>query len=96
MAIGDLPYFLVYGYEPGTVAMSHYRIVEGKPVTGSPDRHLAAGGGSVSDQGVDDNLRLFGVPYRIVGIYETCQGMEESGGVVTLRTPKSSCRSSAR
>ncbi len=33
---------------------------------------------------MDDTLRLNGVPYRIVGIYETGQGMEESGGVVTL------------
>ena len=35
-------------------------------------------------KGVDDTLRLYGVPYRIVGVYETGQGMEESGGLVTL------------
>ena len=34
--------------------------------------------------GVDDILRINGAPYHIVGIYETGQGMEESGGVVVL------------
>ena len=33
---------------------------------------------------MDDTLRINGQPYRIVGIYETGQGMEESGGVVVL------------
>ena len=32
IAVGDVPYFLVYGYDSGTVAMNHYRIVEGKVV----------------------------------------------------------------
>ena len=30
----EMPYFLVFGYHPGSIAMDHYRIVEGKPVTG--------------------------------------------------------------
>ena len=44
----------------------------------------AAAAADALKKSVDDTLRIYGVPYRIVGIYETGQGMEESGGVVTL------------
>lgn len=84
VAVGDIPYFLVYGYPPGSVAMNHYRIVEGKPVTAAKQIAIGRRGAEALDLGVDDTLRLNGVPYRIVGIYETGQGMEESGGVVVL------------
>ncbi len=87
--IDNIPYFLVYGYEPGSVAMTHYRIVEGKPVTGSKQIALGRRGADALKLGVDDTLRVYGVPYRIVGIYETGQGMEESGGVVTLEDAQS-------
>ncbi|MEZ4730957.1 MAG: ABC transporter permease [Caldilineaceae bacterium] len=82
--VDSIPYFLVYGYEPGSVAAAHYRIVEGKPVTGAKQIALGRRGAEALKLGVDDTLRVYGVPYRIVGIYETGQGMEESGGVVTL------------
>lgn len=82
--VDTIPYFLIYGYEPGSVAMSHYRIVEGKPVTGDKQIALGRRGADALKLGVDDTLRVYGVPYHIVGIYETGQGMEESGGVVTL------------
>jgi ABC-type antimicrobial peptide transport system permease subunit len=84
IAVEDSPYFLVYGYDPGTVAMDHYRIVEGKPVTGGSQIAIGRRAADALSMGVDDTLRIFGTPYRIVGIYETGQGMEESGGVVTL------------
>lgn len=84
IAVGNTPFFLVYGYEPGSVAMEHYRIVEGKPVTGPKQVAVGRRAADALDKRVEDTLRLNGVPYRIVGIYETGQGMEESGGVVTL------------
>ena len=84
IAVGNTPYFLVYGYEPGSVAMGHYRIVEGKPVTGAKQIMIGRRAADALKKRVEDTLRLNGVPYRIVGIYETGQGMEESGGVVTL------------
>ncbi|MEZ4673973.1 MAG: FtsX-like permease family protein [Caldilineaceae bacterium] len=82
--VDNIPYFLLYGYEPGTVAMTHYRIVEGKPVTGPKQMALGRRGAEALNLAVDDTLRVYGVPYRIVGIFETGQGMEESGGVVTV------------
>ncbi len=84
IAVGNTPYFLVYGYEPGSVALEHYRIVEGKPVTGAKQIAIGRRAADALKKRVDDTLRINGAPYRIVGIYETGQGMEESGGVVTL------------
>ena len=84
IAVGNTPYFLIYGYPPGSVAMSHYRIVEGKPVTADKQVAIGRRGADSLKLGVDDTLRLNGVPYRIVGIYETGAAMEESGGVLTL------------
>lgn len=81
--VDNVPYFLIYGYEPGTVAMTHYRIVEGKSVTGPTQMALGRRAAESLKLGVDDVLRVYGVPYHIVGIYETGQGMEESGAVVT-------------
>lgn len=81
--VDNVPYFLIYGYEPGTVSMTHYRIVEGKPVTGPGQLALGRRAAESLKLGLDDTLRIYGIPYRIVGIYETGQAMEESGGVVT-------------
>lgn len=80
----DLPFFLIFGYDPGTTAMAHYRIVEGKPVTGPKQIAIGRRGADSLKKGVGDTLRIYGIPYQIVGIYETGQGLEESGGVVTL------------
>ena len=84
IAVGNLPYFLIYGYPPGSIAMEHYRIVEGKPVTVAKQIAIGRRAADSLKLGVDDTLRLNGVPYRIVGIYETGAGMEESGGVLVL------------
>jgi ABC-type antimicrobial peptide transport system permease subunit len=84
IATDEMPFFLVYGYQPYSPAMGHYRIVEGKPVTGPKQIAIGRRAADSLKKGVDDTIRLYGVPYRIVGLYETGQGMEESGGVVTL------------
>lgn len=84
IAVGNTPYFLIFGYDPDSVAMEHYRIVAGKPLSGDKQIVIGQRGADALSKQVDDTLRVNGVPYRIVGIYETGQGMEESGGVVTL------------
>ncbi|MFN8488562.1 MAG: FtsX-like permease family protein [Caldilineaceae bacterium] len=78
------PYFLIFGYASDSVAIQHYRVVDGKPITGPKQIIIGRRGAEALSKKVDDTLRIYGVPYRIVGIYETGQGMEESGGVVTL------------
>ncbi len=80
----DLRFFFAFGYEPTSLAVRHYKIIEGKPASGP--RQIALGRQAAEDlkKGVGDVLRLYGTPYQIVGIYETGQAVEEGGGVVTL------------
>ncbi|MEM7534953.1 MAG: ABC transporter permease [Chloroflexota bacterium] len=84
----DLPFFIVFGYDVDSVAVRHYRVTEGKPVTGSGQLLIGQRAAESLSLGINDTLRVYGEPYRIVGIYETGQGMEESGGVVTLEDAK--------
>lgn len=77
--VDSVPYFLIFGYDVDSVSIKHYRVVEGKPITGPQQIILGRRGADALKLGVDDTLRIYGVPYRIVGIYETGQGMEESG-----------------
>jgi putative ABC transport system permease protein len=84
IAAEGMPFFLLFGYEPDSVAVEHYRIVAGKPLTGKRQIVLGRQAAESLRKGVDDTLRLYGAPYKIVGLYETGQGMEESGGLVTL------------
>jgi ABC-type antimicrobial peptide transport system permease subunit len=84
IATEEMPFFLLFGYPPGSTAAQHYRIVEGKPVTGPKQIALGRRAAESLKKTVDDTVRLYGVPYRVAGIYETGQGMEESGGLVTL------------
>ena len=80
----ELPFFLLFGYELGSTAMDHYRVVDGKPVSGPGQIIIGRRATESIDVTVGDNLRLYGTPYRVVGIYETGQGIEESGGVLLL------------
>ena len=80
----DLPFLLMFGYDPGSTAVAHYRLVAGQPVKAPGQIVLGQRAIESLKKGVGDSVRIYGQPYRIVGIYETGQGMEESGGVVTL------------
>ena len=77
-------FFLIYGYPPTSAATRHYRIVEGKPAVA--DGQVVLGRSAATDMrlGIDDTINLVGAPYRVVGIFETGQAMEESGALVTL------------
>ncbi len=78
------PFFLIYGYPPNSAATQHYRIVEGKPAVSANQVVLGRAAATDMKATLDDTVRLAGTPYRVVGIYETGQGLEESGGLVTL------------
>ncbi len=84
VSAADLPFLLIFGYDPGSTAMAHYRLVAGQPVKAPGQIVLGQRAIESLKKGVGDSVRIYGQPYRIVGIFETGQGMEESGGVVTL------------
>ena len=81
----EMPFFLVFGYQPGSAST--------RPTIGS-SRASRSPGRSRSPSAAAPPTRSrrrwttpcgsTACPIEIVGIYETGQGMEESGGLVTL------------
>jgi len=84
-AVGDLPFFVVFGYPPRGYGIHDFRIVEGEPLTANRQIILGRVAAENLDKHVGETLRLFDTPFRIVGIYETGVPFEDGGGVVSLR-----------
>jgi len=88
--IDDSAYLFIFGYNPEGFAIDHFRIVEGQTlgeahgVRGEPlilGRRMAQ---SMNAQ-VGDALRITGRAFRIVGIYETGNALEDGAAVVPLQ-----------
>jgi ABC-type antimicrobial peptide transport system permease subunit len=86
MTTDQIPYLLVFGHDPEGFAIEHFKIVEGEGLTSRSSREIIIGkvAADVLDRGVGDSIRMYDSAYRIVGIYETGQALEEGGGVVSL------------
>ncbi|MGL4649341.1 MAG: ABC transporter permease, partial [Caldilineaceae bacterium] len=54
IAVGNTPYFLLYGYAPNSVSAAHYRIVEGKPVQGPRTIAIGRRAADGMELGIDD------------------------------------------
>lgn len=87
----DIPLFFVFGYPADSFALDRFQIVEGEGLD-SPAAHnargtpvmLGSGAAEALDKQVGDSLRLTDTVYRIVGIYQTGDGLEDSGCVLRL------------
>ncbi|MFB0537323.1 MAG: ABC transporter permease [Anaerolineae bacterium] len=77
-------YFMIFGYDPQGFAIEHFKIVEGEGLSGSKQVIIGKIAAENFKKGVGDSLKLFGSAFRIVGIYETGDGLEEGGGVMSL------------
>jgi putative ABC transport system permease protein len=77
-------YFMLFGYDPQGFAIEHFKIVEGEGLSDSKEVIIGKIAAENFKKGVGDSLKLFGSAFRIVGIYETGNGLEEGGGVVSL------------
>ena len=77
-------YFMFFGYDPQGFAIEHFKIVEGEGLSDSKQVIIGKIAAENFKKGVGDSLKLFGSAFRIVGIYETGDGLEEGGGVVSL------------
>jgi ABC-type antimicrobial peptide transport system permease subunit len=84
-AVGDLPFFVVFGYHPRGQAIRDFRIVEGAPLTANRQIIIGRVAAEALDKRVGQTLRLFNGSFRIVGFYETGVPFEDGGGVVSLR-----------
>ena len=87
----SVPFFFVFGYPDDSFMLSRFQIVDGVSLD-SREAQQAHGtpvilGGSAADtldKVPGDTLRIQDSVFRIVGIYETGQGLEDSGAVLPL------------
>lgn len=77
-------YFFLFGYDPQGFAIEHFKIVEGEGLSDSKQVIIGKIAAENFKKGVGDSIKLFGSAFRIVGIYETGDGLEEGGGVISL------------
>jgi ABC-type antimicrobial peptide transport system permease subunit len=95
-------YIFLFGHDPNGFSVAHYRIVEGQALAEataapSPARRGLQGKSIVLgrqaaerlDKQVGDTLRITGSAFRVVGIYETGDGFEDGGAVVSLEEAQS-------
>jgi ABC-type antimicrobial peptide transport system permease subunit len=90
----DSPYFFIFGYDPQGFAIDHFRVVEGQTLAGAHrvrGKPLLLGKSAAEsmEKAVGDSLRITGGTFRIVGIYETGDGLEDGGAVISLEEAQS-------
>lgn len=81
----EVPYFVVFGMEPNTFGMVHYKIVEGQPLARERQTIIGKTAARIFKKRVGDYFRIQDTAFRIVGVYETGQGVEDMGAVVSLK-----------
>ena len=87
-----VPYFFVFGYPEDSFVLGRFKIIDGvglddpeaQRMRGKP-LILGASAAEIMDKQPGDSLRLIDSIYRIVGIYETGQTMEDSGALLGLQ-----------
>jgi len=84
-SVGDLPFFVVFGYHPQGYGIRDFRLVEGEPLTANRQIIIGRVAAENLNKQVGQTLRLFDSSFRIVGIYETGVPFEDGGGVMSLR-----------
>ena len=88
-SLGDLPFFVVFGYHPRGRALDDFQIVEGETLTANRQIVLGRVAADNLDKEIGETLRVFDTSFRIVGIYETGVPFEDGGGMVSLRDAQS-------
>jgi ABC-type antimicrobial peptide transport system permease subunit len=83
--LDNLPFFIVFGYQPRGLGIQDFHLVEGQPLTTNRQMLLGRVAAENLDKGVGQTLRIFDKAFKIVGIYETGVPFQDGGSVVTLR-----------
>ncbi|HHS96887.1 MAG TPA: ABC transporter permease [Chloroflexi bacterium] len=83
--VGDLPFFVVFGYPPRGYGIQDFTVVEGEPLTANGQIILGRVAAENLNKRVGETIRIFDRPFRIVGIYETGVPLQDGGGVISLR-----------
>ncbi len=89
-ATEETPYFIVYGYDPHSFAIDHFKIIKGQPLSSPGLAHrgkpliLGQAAADDLDKEIGDTFYLYESAYRVVGIYETGQPFEDGAAVIRL------------
>jgi len=87
----SVPYFIVFGYPEDSFILSRFKIIDGvgfdsrkvSQARGNPII-LGASAAEILGKIPGDSLRMIDTVFRIVGIYETGQELEDSGAIIRL------------
>ena len=88
----NVPYFFVYGYPEDSFVLGRFQLIKGAGLD-SREAHQARGkplilGVSAAEalhKEVGDTIRIMESLFRVVGIYETGQTLEDNGAVMLLK-----------
>lgn len=79
---GDNPFFIVLGLDESAMELGGFSLVRGDTVYPGPGEIvLGKVASTVTDKDIGDSITVFDTQYKIVGIYETGEQMQD-GGVV--------------
>jgi ABC-type lipoprotein release transport system permease subunit len=85
------PYFFVYGYPTDSFVLSRFPIISGVGLDDRTAQHahgvpliLGSSASEVLHKEAGDSLRIMDSVFRIVGIYETGETLEDNGAVIPL------------
>jgi len=78
------PYFLVLGVDPASYGIRHFAVTEGERMRLPRDMMLGKIAAKSYKKHIGDTMQISGNAFRVVGIYETGIGYEDSSGVISL------------
>jgi ABC-type antimicrobial peptide transport system permease subunit len=85
VTMDHVPFLLVEGYDPQEPAIRHFKVVQGRMLSGSREIILGRPAADLLKVNIGDTLRLGEMGFRVVGLFETGISWEESGAVISLR-----------
>lgn len=87
----NVPYFFVYGFPEDSFVLDRFQIIEGAGLEAREARQargnpllLGSSAAEALNKNVGDTIRIMESAFRVVGIYETGQTLEDNGAVIPL------------
>jgi ABC-type antimicrobial peptide transport system permease subunit len=82
----DVPFLFILAYDPQEpYYQRHYKIIEGRGLSGSREMILGRPAADVLKVHIGDTVRLSEMGFRLVGLFETGVSWEEGGAVIPIR-----------
>lgn len=88
----SVPYFFIFGYPEDSFILDRFKIIEGYALNSREAQQargkpvlIGASTAETLEKSTGDTIRITESVFRIVGVYETGQGLEDSGAVLRLQ-----------